>query len=309
MRAPVSPLRASWILLVAATSTGCFLKTPYVRAAEPYAGVLTSSAAILQGELRDAEEICRRRAELDALRHWLETKPATPAPSPDWSSTCGDVANAADIHRQALRSLAAYGEAIHVFARGDSYDGPGFNPAGDAVDAVVQKLGASNTAAASYGKSAAGPAQQLASFLFKEVVDKTLGGVIRGAAPSVALLLSAQSKLLDATAQELAALREETAEVLDEAQVIARRGSGAPTAAVAPPTALELYGAQERLDRAAAVYQTHHQAYAAIVAALGAAQDALAKAKEDDPDEALSSVRASVRDARQQLSLYAGGRE
>jgi hypothetical protein len=309
MRAPVNPLRASWILLVATSSAGCFLKTPYVRAAEPYGVVLTSSAAILQGELRDAEEICRRRAELDALRHWLETRPAAPAPAPDWSSTCGDVARAADVHRQALRSLAAYGEAIRAFAQGDGYDGPGFQPAGDAVDAVVQKLGNSNTAAASYGKSAAGPAQQLASFLFKEVVDKTLGGVIRGAAPSVTLLLDAQSKLLDATAGELAALREETAEVLDEAQVIARRSSGAPSAAVAPPTALDLYGAQERLDGAAAVYQAHQKAYAAIVAALGAAQDALAKAKEDDPDEALTSVRASVRDARRQISLSAGGRE
>jgi hypothetical protein len=297
------------MLLVAASSTGCFLKTPYVKAAEPYAGVLTSSAVILQGELRDAEEICRRRAELDALRHWLETKPATPAPAPDWSSTCGDVANAADVHREALRSLAAYGEAIRTFAQGDSYDGPGFVPAGDAVDSVVQKLGNSTTAAASYGKSAAAPAQQLASFLFKEVVDKTLGGVIRGAAPSVALLLSAQSKLLDATANELAALREETSEVLEEAQVIARRGGGAPSAGVAPQIALDLYGTQERLDRAAAVYRANQKAYAAIVASLGAAQDALAKAKEDDPEEALITVRASVRDARRQISLYAGGRE
>jgi hypothetical protein len=310
MRAPVDLIRSSWIVLVAGMSTGCFLKTPYVKAAAPYAGVLTSSAAVLKGELRDAEEICRRRAELDALRHWLEARPSEPTPATDWAAACRDVATAGDVHQQALRALAAYGEAIRTFATGDAYDGSGLEPAGEAIDGLVQKLAGSNSAAATYGKSAAAPVQQLTAFLFKEAVDKTLGGVVRGAAPSVASLLAAQGTFLSATARELAALREETSEVLDEAQLIARRGGGGgPNAAVPQAIAFDLYGAQERLDRALATYQANQRAYSAIVAALGSAQAALAKAQDDDPDDALTAVRASIRDARREITLYASGRE
>ena len=289
-----------WLFVLAAPLWQACATTSYMRATAPYADAVASGTKAFTVAFDDASVVCRRRAELDRVRHLVEGS----AGNVDWKSHCEGIADASKVHRRAVAVLQGHAEALKALATGASYDGAGWTAASEGTAELSKAAGMGKAEAAYVG--AMGPAlTQLSTFVLSQYASHQIQRAILDASPPVEAILTAMGKYLDAREQQLSLYSSEADELLKDAEFILTappRVEGSVPAPergrVAPLEAFEFVDLVSQREAELKAMTSEQESLRGIVDELRKAEEELKKAGDRDTEE-LKVVVQSALDAFQ----------
>lgn len=264
------------VALLLSLAAAC-ARSPYRRAAAPFAVATERAAITLPATLQIAGELCHRRDELDRLQRLLEGRDASDREA--LIEFCDELTAAGEVQLVSLVLLQEYGRGLSSLASETRYTAPDF------ASVLPTKLGA---------------------LLVGGWADSTIEQAVLRANAPVQELLTDLAKYGDALSL---ALREHRATLreLDDL-VISRQARGAE-----PPSLDRAFSIAERFatwESETASWERELSRYRATISALIDAQQALASAAERPEDAAMVDQLAGRAAAVQaQLRLLAIGDE